>query len=250
MFRLLMLVMLVSCCSFQARAGGLLVPAYFDPETDQTDWSRLIYAAPEVSLQVIINPNSGPGSGMNIYYRNNVRALQSAGAKVLGYVHTSYGKRPLIQVEGEIAKYMAWYGADGIFVDEMASNATASTLGYYTQLAKFIRNYGSTKLIMANPGTSFSLKFLTQNTADVYIDNEDLMVNVMTTPQASWVLRWPATRFAEISIASHHDGEQALWILSQRHVGWVYATTLSLNPDPYASLPADFELEVASVSVY
>lgn len=250
MFRLLMLVVILNCSSLQAQAGGLLVPAYFDPETDQTDWNRLIYAAPQVSLMVIMNPNSGPGSSMDIFYRNNVRALQSAGGKVLGYVHTSNGRRPLVQVEREIAKYMAWYEVDGIFVDEMASNATPGTLGYYTKLAKFVRNYGSTKRIMANPGTSFSLKFITQNTADIFVDDEDVMANVMSTPQASWVVRWPATRFAEISIASHSDGEQAMWLLSHHHVGWVYATTLKLNPDPYASLPADFEMEVASVSVY
>lgn len=53
----------------------------------------------------------------------------------------------------------------------------------------------------------------------------------------------PASAFAEIAIGTTNDAVETT-VLSQRHVGWLYATTRTLQADPYAALPADFQQEV------
>jgi hypothetical protein len=78
------------------------------------------------------------------------------------------------------------------------------------------------------------------------VDEEDTQANVNATPQASWEASYPAGMFAEIAVQSSGDAQEVT-TLSNRNLAWVYSTTLPLNPNPYASLPADFEQEVAAL---
>jgi hypothetical protein len=225
---------------------GLLIPAYFDPSTDATDWNRMASAATQVPLIAVMNPNSGPGTAPDASYTAALTALKGSGGRVVGYVHTSYGYRKLADVKREIANYFNWYPVDGIFLDEMATNATKANLKYYTAIKNYIRTLYPAAIIVANPGTSFDTAFAQAQVADIFVDEEDTQSNVNATPQAAWTQSYPASLFAEIAVQASSDGQEVT-ALSSRHLAWVYATTLPLDPNPYASLPADFEQEVAAL---
>jgi hypothetical protein len=227
-------------------AVGLIVPAYFDPSTDATDWNRMASAATQVPLIAVMNPNSGPGSAPDPSYTAAIMTLDGSGGSTLGYVHTSYGYRKLSAVKQEIARYFSWYPIDGIFVDEMATSATQANLRYYTAIKNYIRQLYPQAIIVANPGTSFDAAFAQAGVADVFIDEEDSQSNVNATPQAAWTQSYPAALFAEIAVQSSGDAQEVT-LLSSRNLAWVYSTTLPLNPNPYAALPSDFDQEVAAL---
>jgi hypothetical protein len=223
---------------------GMLVPAYFDPAWDQTDWNTLISMAGQAPLMAIMNPNSGPGTSQNQGYATNVNAVNAAGGKVLGYVHTSYGARALSTVEQDVDTFFSWYNIKGIFLDEMAGTATSANLAYYQQLASYIRTHHPGMTIVGNPGGAVAEAFVTDKVADIFVDAEDVQSNVNSMSQPSWVNNFPASTFAEMSIQSGNDATETAWLVANRHIGWVYTTTLALTPDPYAALPSDFSAEV------
>jgi hypothetical protein len=112
------------------RAVGLLIPMYIYPADIYTNatYNALIDLAKqyhEVPMHVILNPDSGPGSGgIDGNYTVAIKRLQGAGIKVYGYVHCSYATIALSTVQAVIAAWQTRYpGIDGIFLDEMPSDA-------------------------------------------------------------------------------------------------------------------------------
>ena len=112
------------------RAVGLLIPMYIYPADIYTNatYNALIDLAKqyhEVPMHVILNPDSGPGSGgIDGNYTVAIKRLQGAGIKVYGYVYCSYATIALSTVRAVIAAWQTRYpGIDGIFLDEMPSDA-------------------------------------------------------------------------------------------------------------------------------
>jgi hypothetical protein len=219
---------------------GLLIPAYFDPASDQVDWNAMISAASQVPLMAIMNPNNGPGSSASQAYSSNIDAINAAGGKVLGYVHTSYGSRALADAEADVDTFYSWYNVKGIFLDEMANTSTSANQSYYTQLASYIHSHHPGAVIVGNPGASFPEAMITNKWADVFVDAEDIQSNVHNMTQPSWVNNYPATSFAAMSLQTSGDASETAWLVNNRHVGWTFTTTLPLDPNPYGSLPGDF----------
>lgn len=112
------------------------------------EWERVIRARPEV---VVLNPNSGPGSRKETGIINLVNELKSAGIKVIGYVHLSYGERSKDEVISEAAKYFEWYGLDGIFWDEAPTNPLIYS-GKYRGVHGFARKQDKSGISVFNPG--------------------------------------------------------------------------------------------------
>jgi hypothetical protein len=100
-----------------------MVPAYAYPTAGGV-WDKLATAAKVVHVEAILNPNNGPGSARDSNYAAAVNHLRAAGGAVIGYVPTDYAKVPLAKVEAEIKDYHLWYHIDGIFIDEMTSDAS------------------------------------------------------------------------------------------------------------------------------
>ena len=107
---------------------------------------------PNLHFIVIVNPNSGPGGRPDLpdeHYQTSVPKLQGhSNVTLLGYVHTSYGKRKLRAVKQDVDTYWRWHelsiksvtgpmGLDGIFLDETA--LASEELDYYTTLSRCIR---------------------------------------------------------------------------------------------------------------
>lgn len=140
----------------------ILVPLYIYPL--QKAWDPLLEAArkhPKVQFTAVINPNSGPGSSAlpDASYVAALRELSAvANIRPLGYVHCSYGKRPIGAVKAEIDLYRGWnseFRLDGIFFDETPSDS--AHVDYMAGLAHHTRDTWRNELsragtVIYNPG--------------------------------------------------------------------------------------------------
>lgn len=106
----------------------LAVPAYFHPRREAADWARLRDAGDRLGV-VVVNPDSGPGTG-DATYRDAVRGLPGL---VAGYVDTAYARRPLADVLADVDAYRRLHGVDAVFADQVTSSA--DDLPYYARLA-------------------------------------------------------------------------------------------------------------------
>ncbi len=225
---------------------GLLVPAYFDPATDAADWGRLAAAARQVPVMAIMNPDDGPGRHRQADYVAVVAELHAAGGEVLGYVHTSYGKRSPDEVRAEIKDYRRWYHVDGIFLDEMSSDGSRAHLRYYGQLDRYVHHAMPGGRVVGNPG---------DNPAEAYVGVADELVlfengfgyDSYTPPP--WQASFPASRFANIAygVPSAALMRNDVTLAVSRHTGFVYVTDATL-PNPYNRLPGYWTDLVAAVA--
>jgi hypothetical protein len=138
---------------------GFIVPLYIYPSwwTTPGAWDWVYTAAsnyPSVTFTVIVNPNSGPGTGVipnSDYQHELAKLLAISNVVVLGYVDTAFGSRAPASVANDISVYAGWssagLGLDGIFFDNQA--AGQSYLSTYTSYASQVRaNSGFTNPIV------------------------------------------------------------------------------------------------------
>jgi hypothetical protein len=225
---------------------GLLVPAYFDPTPGGSPWDQLVAAARQVPIMAIMNPDNGPGRHRDASYVAAVGQLRAAGGKVLGYVHTSNGSRPLDQVQAEIQHYRRWYHVDGIFVDEMSSDGAKSHLRYYRQLDRYVHRVLPGSTVVGNPGTNTPAAYT--GVADQLVLFEDGAGYDSYTPPP-WQASLPASRFANIvyNVSSVATMQSDVALAVGRHTGLVYVTNDTL-PNPYDTLPTYWTDLVTAVS--
>lgn len=144
--------------------GFVLFPLYIYP--GQGGWQQLFTAAsanPSLTFQVVINVDSGPGSGScpDANYIDALGTLNSfSNIQTLGYVHTASrydcgssgtdicpGTQPLSALQSNISTYQNWPSAGcttkdihigGIFFDEAPT--TASGIDYMQNITDYARN--------------------------------------------------------------------------------------------------------------
>ena len=124
-----------------AHATNLFVPAYFDPLSPPAPayWSGLAVAVQTVPTTVILNPNSAFGTSVDPSYATAIDQFRHSGGKIMAYIYTHYGDRPLINIANEIDNYIAFYAIDGVFIDQMTADGTDENLGYYEQICNYIK---------------------------------------------------------------------------------------------------------------
>jgi Spherulation-specific family 4 len=214
-----------------------LIPAYLPPR----ELTRLAHAARRPQM-VVVNPDSGPGTGRSHAYISAVHLLQAAGVRVLGYVPTGYGWRPVQNVIDDVDRYQAWYGVDGIFFDEAASDA--ALVSHYRALAHAARG-DAARLVVLNPGVP---------PAPAYFDLANLVVTfegdidayagaMRETPE--WLRRQPRDRVAHLIYGATRA--QALSALADSAAGYLYATSGAL-PNPWRTLPPYLDDEVEALT--
>jgi hypothetical protein len=128
----------------------LLVPYYEHPTVRPAEWEALIAAAPQLH-GVVLNPADGPGERPDPAFAAVAERLRAADVRVLGYADTDYGRRPVADVIRELSRHRAWYGADGAFLDQVASGP--AEFPYYQRLARAVRGVGCGTLVL-NHGTA------------------------------------------------------------------------------------------------
>jgi hypothetical protein len=174
--RLVLLATVLSFMALPVAAPGaepeaprlsLLVPAYFYPSgRGLDDWDRLIASAARAPIVAIANPASGPGAKVDPNYSSVIARAVKAGVTVIGYVSTSYAKRPIDAVKADIDRWARFYPeVRGIFLDEQASGA--DRVAYYAEAAEHAQARLRRPLIVTNPGTTCAEEFLARSAADV-----------------------------------------------------------------------------------
>jgi hypothetical protein len=218
--------------SSSSHATGIIVPFYLYPSN--TAIQPLLTGKsqnPHVPMRVILNPNSGPGTTIDPTYVNAAQKLKQAGITVLGYVHTSYGKRPIADIEREINQWFSWYQPDGIFLDEMALNHS-----YYSAITAYAKNKGA-KVVVGNPGTNID----PSAAADV---DSLIIFEKSSLPSLNQFSNWQNAKVppTQLGFLSYHiaqlPGKTYLQQISPLF-GWIYITQDNL-PNPWDSLPSYF----------
>ncbi len=206
-----------------------LIPAYVPPHA----LVELVRASSRPRL-LVINPASGPGAGPAAGYREAVHTAQRTGARVLGYVHTTYGMRPAAGVMADIDRYTSWYGVDGIFLDE--ASTSVDRLGYYAALGRHVRAGGARRVVVLNPGVVPAREYF--DLADVIVTFEGPYAAYGAAMDAmpDWVREEPPRRVAHLVYDASR--RQAMAIVSHpEQAGYVYATSGSM-PDPWRIVPS------------
>jgi hypothetical protein len=237
---LLALVLVLACCGSDGSVATvhsclrLGVPAYVGP----ADLERL-GTEPAVRY-VVLNPSNGPDVERDDGLADAVAGVQREGPRVLGYVHTSYGARPIGEVIADIDRYRRWYGVDGIFIDEVSD--TAAGLPYVRLLAEFIRQR-SGDVVALNPGVYPDPTYY--RLADIVVTFEDTWARyrrprprVDTSPAEQWHLVLGADETAM---------RQAVRLAHERGATVLDVTDLG-REETWNRLPAYLDEEAAAVN--
>jgi len=215
-----------------------LIPFYIYPTSDAIQ--PLLDAKtlhPNVSMRVIMNPDSGPGSTQDPIYVDAITALQLAGIEIAGYVDTNNNARPIEDVMTDIAAWDALYGVDGIFLDSMG---TATT--YYSSLTTYIHSLGM-DFSIGNVGGLVSTSY-TSLVDTVVIATTDALP--LLTDYASWQAANVPKITAAMLISDISSFPSGFIYEANQFVGWIYVTDGG-GTDPWSVLPSYFNLLMSAL---
>ena len=223
-----------------ARPVSSFVPAFFEAP----DWAGAVThgRAPAV---MILNPASGPGPAPEPALQHAVNRATAAGSRVIGYIGTNYGQAPAAQVRSEVADYQTWYHVRGIFLDQTPTEGS-QLLGYYQDLARYIRQVIGGAVIWINPGTVPDPSYL--SVASVVMIFEGSYANYQHLTLPAWVRHYPADRFAHTIYATPDAAvTSALRLARDRNAGYLFLTP-ETGSNPYAALPSYWPREQADAA--
>jgi Spherulation-specific family 4 len=234
----LVMLLLSPSAALAAVCQTMAIPAYFDPGAL---WTKA-GAAAGVEIKVM-NPDSGVGRAFDPGYLGAVQASQAAGVLVIGYVYTSYGARSAADILTEIATYMAWYGVDGIFLDEVSSDARLVL--YYRQFADAVHREQS--LVVLNPGTYPAEDYM--HIADVVLTFEGGFDAYRALRVPAWVWNHDPSKFWHLiyGVSSSSRMKTVLRWAQSNNVGYMYVTNDRLN-NPWDTLPSYFAAELGELA--
>lgn len=187
---------------------------------------QLVYDNADDIFAVIVNPNSGVGAEFDPNYETLCRRLTGLGIKIVGYVSTRYGSRPIDEVRKEMSTWTTWYKVDGYFLDESATDETSLT--YYRRL----RSVAGIGLVIQNPGTVPSKAYL--DTADIICIAETDQASYVAKTFPPWVHGTDAERFYHI-VYDVTDPALVLGQITANNGGYVYLASVP-GPDPQFSV--------------
>jgi Spherulation-specific family 4 len=240
-----------------------LVPAYFYPSYLGSPWDDLTTAAARIPIEAIMNPDSGPGPGVNSDYVTAVQNLQAAGGKVIGYVATGYGARASGDILNDISNYVDWYGVDGIFLDEMGnSDGTLDYVALYQSIQALAAESCIELHVVGNPGEPFSEAFITA--ADTLVIFEGPYANSDPTGASfeaypnegpytglsPWWQCYSSSQIANIVYSEPTEGDALRSVVKalRQNAGYLYITDATL-PNPYGALPTFWNDEVWLIEI-
>ncbi len=215
-------LLFVCCMTTLFAQKGILIPFYHYPQKEDEQVRRLIAYKKrfaDVPVIVIINPNNGNFQKKQDNFAAMIRRLHEANISVVGYVYTSYAKRPLQEVQERIQAWVRYYkpfGVEGIFVDEV--NASKQNLKYYRTIAQTVaRNFS---LSVFNPGVE----------APFLYDVADIVVTCENSSISS-----PPLTGKKNALLLHSVQEFGKYRPLLQYYDYVYLTPLRL-PNPWSAL--------------
>ena len=210
---------------------GTIIPLY-TPPTDPS-WAAVAAAKaahPAVPVLAVVNPANGPGAAQSADYTAGIARLTAAGVKVIGYVHTLWGARPVAELQAEMGQWQSWYpGVSGIFFDEMAN--AAGHEAYYSGLSAYAKGRGL-GFTIGNPGSDSS---------PTYVGTEDVILIYESggVPSAASLGGWHASyNRSNFGVIPYAVGslDTSFVQSAKQYVGYIYLQSDNL-PNPWDSVP-------------
>jgi len=208
-----------------------------------------------------MNPQSGPGVAVDIEYQSAMAYCHSKRQRVIGYVSTQHGARPLNQVRADIDLYYQFYPRiRGIFFDELSNDE--NTKSYYRFLYTHVKAKSASARVVGNPGipAATAWQVTPPVVADILVVFEGPYVRADNDPAnlaqykdwlpPTWVSTRPANIFAHLIYESPDSATtRAVCLASfqEKNAGWIYVTQ-DRRPNPW-DLPPDATL-IASPTLH
>lgn len=219
----------------------ILVPAYFYPSDQGLEhWNSIAAMASKAPVTAILNPANGPGTAADPAYTSVITNARAAGVKVIGYVHTSWGARPLIEVIRDINRYMTIYAVDGIFVDEMGNDTSEKMVNYYLSIYHYVKGFDKKHRVVANPGVAAPEVYLSLPVADSVVTFEAGSRQYQHKQVGGWERNYGKDRFGHLihGVATVDVALKYVDLAEQRHAGLIYVTNHRISGNPWDSLPS------------
>lgn len=226
---------------------GLLIPMYVYPGDvrENAAYNHLLELKRRyetVPMWVIVNPASGPGKKVDPNYTRCIDQLLGAGCVVLGYVTTSYARRPEAQVRAEVDQWLKLYPrVQGVFFDEMINADTDVGARYQAALRQYAHGVGFWPTV-ANPGAATPGRYFKASAADVIVVHENnawpAEAQLKGDAPNGHAAYPPFTR--AVLVHSQPELDLAAVRMARKYVRWVYVTEGLFRPDdPGAANPWD-----------
>ncbi len=215
------------------------VPAYIHPGLDPRAWAQLAAVAADLRF-VVVNVGDGVGERSDPAYTSAIAGLRRAGVRLVGYVDTDYGRRPVDDVVAEAGTWVSRYGVAGVFLDQVRGDF--AWLQHYASCSVGARTVGA-QFVVLNPGTACDPGYV--DVANVVVTFEGAWTRYTAYEPPGWTTGRPARRFCHLV----YDVPPAvmpscLAEAARRHAGTAYFTTAGA-PNPWNRLPAELAAALA-----
>lgn len=194
----------------------------------------------------------GPGLGPDAAMQQRVRDAQYRGYIVLAYVRTGGAgsgpgpRRDEAAVRLDLANAAAWYGVDGVYVDEVYTST--ENFDYYRAVVAEARRFVG-GLVALNPGGVPDRAYV--DLADIVVTYEgDYAAYRDVGGEPRWLADFPPERFAQqlLSVPDAPTMQQALAAIRRHRTGYVYVTSEpAARANEYSLLPDYWAEQVAAV---
>lgn len=242
-----------------AAAVEIIVPAYFYPSwmPELNEWHQLTWAAQQgAQVTAIMNPSNGPGLSSSSDYVASINEFRAAGGKVIGYVYTCYGvnrctpevppTRSTTEVLADAQKYASWYGVDGVFLDEMATQPGA--LPFYETVSAGLKSAHPGWEIVGNPGVTPTAGY--SGLANTLMSFEGAYSDFVGGSFLSGLTNAAATGAIVHSVATVAQMQEVMGLAKQYGLGAIYITDGTMaSGNPYLHLPSYWQAEVLAAAV-
>jgi hypothetical protein len=231
----------------------LAIPSYVSPASSVwTDWSSL---GPKAVGIMILNRDNGDDISPDPGLAKIVSQTRHSGILVLGYIHTTYGRRDPAQIRAKIDGVYRNDHVDGIFLDETPTDCSAkafggqSSLAYYQSIASYIRTKPGKHLVVMNPGAMPSSNCW-MSAADILVTFEEATLANYRKHyvDAPWTHAYSPNRFWNLvySVPTAAQMQTIVGLARKRRVGWLYVTDDGAGGNPYNQPASYLRSEAAS----
>lgn len=252
-------MLLVTGSAGAGTCQNLLVPAFFQPGDE---WEAM-EASHTTRQYAVANIANGVGEVFSWEYNAEITDARTRipMLRVLGYVPTDLGARPIMDVTTEIRRWIEWYCIDGIYLDQVPTDR--AKLGYYQDVVDYVATYLPGARIFLNhktwPHEAFA-RLRERNgvhTTLVTFEGSYATYQSFLMPDSHndvpWPTNYPAEKFAHLVYGVPVSDMYAVLAnaKAQFNVGFVFLTDEYLVGgflQPWSKLPSYYANEVAGVS--
>jgi len=229
----------------------ILIPLYSYPnwwDSQNYNWKQLIELKnkyPHAEIIAIINPSNGHFSKSNSDFEHGIKDLHDANIKMVGYVYTSYGDRPVDEVKADIEAWQEFYqdlGINGIFFDEVATNK--DKLEHYGQLSSIAKSRGFENIIL-NPGITTDQSYIDSGIATIVVSYENPHDKLLSNPPSSYNKPSKSTDLSLLIYEMEDNSVNDLIQFAREHkFEYIYFTEDGADGNPWDSISSYLEEEI------